>query len=76
MKRNPAILRGVASVMALFTMLSMTATTLTFTYAGIINSYLNINTTKIIQPDNADGVIVAAYDPVEGSDSRGVVAAL
>ena len=76
MKRNTAILRGVASVMALFTMLCMTATTLTFTYAGIINSYLNINTTKIIQPDNADGVIEAAYDNEYGTDSSNNQAAL
>ena len=76
MKRNTAILRGVASVMALFTMLCMTTTTLTFTYAGIINSYLNINTTKIIQPDNADGVIEAAYDNEYGTDSSNNQAAL
>ena len=76
MKRNTAILRGIASVMALLTMLCMTATTLTFTYAGIINSYLNINTTKIIQPDNADGVIEAAYDNEYGTDSSNNQAAL
>ena len=62
MKRNTAILRGLAAVTALGTMLCTTATTLTFTYSGIINSYLNINTTKIIQPDNANGVVEAAYD--------------
>ena len=35
MKRNTAILRGVASVMALITMLCMTATTLTFTFHNL-----------------------------------------
>ena len=69
MKRNTAILRGLAAVTALGTMLCTTATTLTFTYSGIINSYLNINTTKIIQPDNANGVVEAAYDNEYGTDS-------
>ena len=76
MKRKTAVFRGIAATTALLTMLCMTATTLTFTYAGIINSTLNINTTQIVQPDNADGVIEAVYDNEYGTDSSNNQAAM
>ena len=76
MKRNTAIFRGIAATTALLTMLCVTATTLTFTYAGIINSTLNINTTQIVQSDNSDGVVEAAYDNEYGTDSSNNQAAL
>lgn len=76
MEKKGELLRGLAGVMALLTLLCTTATTLTFNYAGIINSYLNINTTQIIQTDDADAASSVVYDNKYGTDSSNNQAAL
>ena len=76
MKKKSALFRGIAATTALVTLLCTTATTLTFTYSGIINSYLNISTSKVIQTGDDAGVVTAAYDNKYGTDSSNNQAAM
>lgn len=69
MKKKAVILRGCAGITALLTMISTSATTLAFPYSGVINSYLNITTSKVIQTDDADASEAVVYDNEFGTDS-------
>lgn len=55
MRRMPVV-RGTAAVMAFFTLTTVSASTLMFTYSGAINKALNINTSKIVETDDASAV--------------------
>jgi len=73
-KKSAAILRGVAGILAFLLLICTAATTLTFHYAGIINSTLGISTSTVIHPDDAEAAIV--YDNEYGTDSSNNQAAL
>ena len=76
MKRTPAILRGVAAIMALVFFLCTAATTLTFRYAGIINQSLGISTTQIVHSDDVAAADAVVYDNEYGTDPTNNQAAL
>ncbi len=76
MKREAAILRGVAGVMAFVFFISTTATTITFSYAGMVNGFLNVSTTQVIQTDGEDGDTAVVYNNEYGTDSSNNQAAL
>ena len=67
MRRMPVV-RGTAAVMAFFTLTTVSASTLMFTYSGAINKALNINTSKIVETDDASAVNTAYYDNEFGTD--------
>ena len=76
MKKNAAILRGMAGIMAFLLLICTAATTLTFHYAGIINSTLGIPTSKVIHSDSGDAANTLVYDNEYGTDSSNNQAAL
>ena len=75
MRRMPVV-RGTAAVMAFFTLTTVSASTLMFTYSGAINKALNINTSKIVETDDASAVNTAYYDNEFGTDYTNKQAAL
>ena len=75
MRRMPVV-RGTAAVMAFFTLTTVSASTLMFTYSGAINKALNINTSKIVETDDASAVNTAYYDSEFGTDYTNKQAAL
>ena len=75
MRRMPVV-RGTAAVMAFFTLTTVSASTLMFTYSGAINKALNINTSKIVETDDASAVNTADYDNEFGTDYTNKQAAL
>lgn len=48
--KKAAVCKGLAGIMAFLTVLSTTATTLTFQYDGNINSFLNVSNSKVFSP--------------------------
>lgn len=76
MKKRTAILRGIAGIMAFLLLVCTAATTLTFRYAGVINSALNITTSKIVQNDAEDAENAIVYDNKYDTDSSNNQAAL
>lgn len=52
MKRKAAIFRGLAAVMAFLLFITVSGSNLMFAYAGVINSELNVSTSKIIETDD------------------------
>ena len=52
MKRTVAITRGLAALMAFLMLLTISASTLMFEYAGAINQALNVSTSEIITVDD------------------------
>ena len=75
MRRMPVV-RGTAAVMAFLTLTTVSASTLMFTYSGAINKALNINTSKIVETDDASAVNTAYYDSEFGTDYTNKQAAL
>ena len=75
MRRMPVV-RGTAAVMAFLTLTTVSASTLMFTYSGAINKALNINTSKIVETDDASAVNTAYYDNEFGTDYTNKQAAL
>lgn len=76
MKKRTAILRGIAGIMAFLLFICTSATTLTFRYAGVINSALNLTTSKIVQNDAEDAASAIVYDNPYDIDSSNNQAAL
>lgn len=68
MKRKAAIFRGVAGVMAFLMLITVTASTLTFQYAGVINEHLNVPTTKVIQVQDGEEANTDYYTSEYGTD--------
>lgn len=68
MKRSTAITRGIAAIMAFLLFVTVSGSNLMFNYAGIINSALNISTTKIV--DTGEGTVADTvyYDNPYGAD--------
>jgi len=62
--------------MAFLTLTTVSASTLMFTYSGAINKALNINTSKIVETDDASAVNTAYYDSEFGTDYTNKQAAL
>ena len=68
MKRKASITRGLAAVMAFLMLLTISASTLMFEYAGAINSALNVSTSEIITVDDGTEVDTAYYTSEFGTD--------
>ena len=68
MKRKTAIFRGAAAVMAFLLLLTVSASTLMFQYAGAINSALNVSTNRIVTLDDTAQVDTAYYTSEFGVD--------
>ena len=68
MKRKTAIFRGIAAVMAFLLLITVSASTLMFQYAGAINSALNASTSKIITLGDDTQVDTAYYTSQFGVD--------
>lgn len=68
MKRKTAIFRGTAAVMAFLLLITVSASTLMFQYAGAINSALNVSTSKIVTLDDAAQADTAYYTSEFGVD--------
>jgi len=68
MKRKTAIFRGAAAVMAFLLLLTVSASTLMFQYAGAINSALNVSTSKIVTVGDDTQVDTAYYTSQFGVD--------
>lgn len=66
MKRKTAIFRGIAGLSAFLLMITVTGTNLLFTYAGVINNALNVQTSKIVQTGESEPQII--YDNPYGTD--------
>lgn len=71
MKKNTAVFRGLAAIMAFVMLVSMTAATITFQYDGIINTYAGIDVTRTEASD--DTVSTAYYENEYGSDADALV---
>lgn len=67
---------GNCSSNGVFTLTTVSASTLMFTYSGAINKALNINTSKIVETDDASAVNTAYYDNEFGTDYTNKQAAL
>ena len=76
MKRKASIFRGIAGIMAFLLFITVSATTLTFQYAGAINSALNVSTNQIITVDDGTEVDTAYYTSEFGTDYTNKQAAL
>ncbi len=68
MRKRIAISRGIAAVMVFLLFISVAASTLMFSFPGVINSILNINTSKIITLDEGADVNTVYYDNPYGTD--------
>ena len=68
MKRTVAITRGLAALMAFLMLLTISASTLMFEYAGAINQALNVSTSEIITVDDGTEVDTAYYTSEFGAD--------
>ena len=68
MKRKALIFRGTAAVMAFLLLVTVSATTLTFQYAGAINSALNVKTSEIITVDDGTEIDTDYYTSEFGTD--------
>lgn len=66
MKRKTAIFRGIAGLSAFLLMITVTGTNLLFTYAGVINNALNVQTSKIVQTGESEPQVI--YDNPYGTD--------
>ena len=62
MKRKANVFRGIAAVLAFVLLASVTATTLTFQYSGIINTRLGFETTTIVADEDSEGTIFYANE--------------
>ncbi|MBD5133475.1 MAG: beta-glucosidase [Clostridiales bacterium] len=74
MKRKTAIFRGLAAVMAFLLFITVSGSNLMFTYAGVINSMLNVSTSQVITSGNASDLFY--YDTRYGTDITNKQAAL
>lgn len=74
MKRKAAIFRGLAAVMAFLLFITVSGSNLMFTYAGVINSILNISTSRVITSDDSNDLFY--YDTRYGTDITNKQAAL
>lgn len=68
MKKKALLARGIAAIMALLLFLTVTASTLMFQFAGVINQALGVSTTKIVMTDNNLENNSAYYDSEFGTD--------
>ena len=68
MKRKAAVFRGLAAIMAFLMLATVTASTLTFQYAGVINEHLNAQTTKVIQVAEGETTNTDYYTSEYGTD--------
>lgn len=66
MKRKTVIFRGIAGLSAFLLMITVTATNLLFTYAGVINNALNVQTSRIVQTGESEPQII--YENPYGTD--------
>ncbi|RAZ08977.1 hypothetical protein DK853_53025, partial [Klebsiella oxytoca] len=66
MKKRTAIFRGIAGISAFLLMVTVTGTNLLFTYAGVINNALNVQTNRIVQTGESEPQII--YDNPYGTD--------
>lgn len=66
MKRKTILFRGLAGISAFLLMVTATGTNLLFTYSGVINNALNVQTTRIITTGDSEPQIV--YDNPYGTD--------
>lgn len=67
-KRKTAFFRGIAAVMAFLLLITVSASTLMFQYAGAINAALNVSTSKIVTLDDEAEVDTAYYNSEFGVD--------
>lgn len=74
--KKAAVCKGLAGIMAFLTVLSTTATTLTFQYDGNINSFLNVSNSKVVTVSDAEEVDTAYYSSEYGTDYNNADAAL
>ena len=69
MNRKSAIFRGLAAVMAFLLFVTVSGSNLMFQYAGVINSELNVSTSKVIEQDSdASAENLFYYDTRYGTD--------
>ena len=76
MNKKTAVLRGIAAVTAFLLFVTVSGSNLMFTYAGIINSQMNVETSKVIMADGADGDDTFYYESEYGTDVNNKQAAL
>ena len=68
MQSTVALTRGLAALMAFLMLLTISASTLMFEYAGAINQALNVSTSEIITVDDGTEVDTAYYTSEFGAD--------
>lgn len=68
MKRKVAILRGMAAIMAFLLFVTVSASNLMFSYAGVINSEFNVNTSVTVETDSSSADNLFYYDTRYGTD--------
>lgn len=66
MKKKTVLFRGIAGLSAFLLMVTVTGTNLLFTYSGVINNAMNVQTTRIITTD--DDEVQVIYDNPYGTD--------
>lgn len=66
MKKRTAIFRGIAGLSAFLLMVTVTGTNLLFTYSGVINNALNVQTSRIVQTGESEPQTI--YDNPYGTD--------
>lgn len=76
MKRKVAILRGMAAIMAFLLFVTVSASNLMFSYAGVINSEFNVNTSVTVETDSSSADNLFYYDTRYGTDITNKQAAL
>lgn len=68
MKKKAPITRGLAAVMVLLLFISVSASTLMFANAGIVNNVLNVSTSKVVETGSGENTNTIYYDNPYGTD--------
>lgn len=74
MKKKTVLFRGIAGLSAFLLMVTVTGTNLLFTYSGVINNALNVQTTRIITTEDSEPQVL--YDNPYGTDTSNKQSAL
>ena len=73
MKGKSVIFRGLAAVMGFILLVSVTASTLTFQYANIINNALGVSSTKVVESEDAEAEAAIYFENDYGYDDDALV---